>query len=88
MSQFLKEQLVLCHCSKAETEVLVQDPTPWLKRNMPAGYSPSSVLTHCNEICNPVYIIQRTIRQAKLPQKTAEIRLDQCSPCRRCAYQN
>lgn len=59
MSQFLEEQLVLCHCSKAETRVLVQDPAPWLKWNKPARYYPLSVLTHCNEICNPVCIIQR-----------------------------
>lgn len=31
MSQFLEEQLVLCHCFKAETGVLVQDPAPQLK---------------------------------------------------------
>lgn len=43
--------------------VLVQDPAPRLKGNMPPRDSPSSVPMHCNEICNPVYVKGQLGRQ-------------------------
>lgn len=93
MSRFFEEQLVLLHCSKAETTVLVQDPACYAAYTKHASkISPLSVFRHCNEICDPVYIIQRATVVSELPQmteqlKTAEIRLDHFSPFRRHAQQ-
>lgn len=92
-SRFLEEHPVLLHCSKAEPMVLVQDPACYVAQAKHTSKTPpSSVFWHCNEIRDPVYIIQRATGVSKLPQvteqlKTAEIRLDHCSPSRRHAQQ-